>query len=178
MYTGKPRDGYNRKTTSLHSDTACINDNLDPSNANCDWYMHPDFPTLLLVVANRSIADDEQLYLSYGPAYSCQDRFPIHILKAVVKGYAIDIDNSAEWRRLRCYKELRRALYTNDNENIKAPSKSRIVETEADASLDQDTDSTRTEYTADHAFSDQEFSRSATETHYAPGWHDTSTTKR
>ena len=117
-----------QKNKSLRSGVSCINENLDPSKANCDWYVHPDFPTLLLVVANRYIADDEQLYLSYGPDYWCQDRFPIHILKAAVKGYAIDIDKSAAWRRLKCYKELKRALDTNDSEDIKAPSKSRTAE--------------------------------------------------
>jgi hypothetical protein len=172
------RDGYNRKTKSLHSDTACINDNLDPSNANCDWYVHPDFPTLLLVVANRRIADDEQLYLSYGPDYWCQDRFPIHILKAAVKGYAIDIDKSATWRRLKCYKELRRALDTNDNENIKAPSKSKQVETDDEASPAQGSEGNRSQSTADHASSDLECSESTPAMHFEPGWHDKNTTKR
>ena len=175
---GLIRDGYEKKTKRLHSDTACINDNLDPSNANCDWYVHPDFPTLLLVVANRRIADDEQLYLSYGPDYWCQDRFPIHILKAAVQGYDIDIDKSDAWRRLKCYKELRRALDTNDNENIKAPNKSRTMETDAEASPAQGSKGNRSQSTADRASSDLEFSKAATAMHFEPGWHDKSTTKR
>ncbi len=166
-------------TKSLHSDTACINDNLDPSNANCDWYVHPDFPTLLLVVANRRIADDEQLYLSYGLDYWCQDRFPIHILKAAVKGYAIDIDKSATWRRLKCYKELRRALDTNDSEDIKATSKPRPAEqTDSDATQSKCTVNTRSQSPSEHASSDQDFSRSATALQFETGWHHKSTTKR
>ena len=138
---------------------ACINDNLDPRKANCDCYVHPDFLTLLLVVAIRPIADNEQLYLSYGLDYLCQDRFPIHILKAAVKGYAIDIDKSAAWRRLKCYKELRRALDTNDSEDIKAPSKSRTAEqTDVDASQSQSTVSNRPQSPYVHASSDRDFS--------------------
>jgi len=105
-------------------------------------------------------------------------RFPIHILKAAVKGYAIDIDKSATWRRLKCYKELRRALDTNDNENIKAPSKSKKVETDDEASLDQGSEGNRSQSTADHASSDLEFSESTPAMHFEPGWHDKNMTKR
>ena len=71
---------------------ACINDCMDPSKANCEWYVHPDFPQLLLVVSIRSIATDEQLFILYGPDYWCQDHFPITVLLAAVLGYNIDID--------------------------------------------------------------------------------------
>ena len=86
---------------------------------------------------------------------------------------------SAAWRRLKCYKELRRALDTNDNEDIKLPSTSRTAEqTDADAPPAQSTESIRSQSTSDHASSDQDFSRSATAIHFEPGWHHMSTTKR
>ena len=88
---------------------ACINDCMDPSKANCEWYVHPDFPQILLVISTKRIACNEQLFISYGPDYWCQDRFSVHILLAAVIGYAIDIDASSEWRKLKAYKELRTA---------------------------------------------------------------------
>ena len=64
-----------------------------------------------LVISTRHIAGNEQLFILYGPDYWCQDRFPVHVLLAAVIGYSIDIDNSAEWRKLRAYKELRTAYH-------------------------------------------------------------------
>jgi len=104
------RDGYDKKKIALTCNLACINDCMDPSKAYCEWYVHPDFLQLLLVVSIRSIAADEQLFILYGPDYWCQDRFPIAILLAAVIGYIIDIDKSPEWRKLRSYRELRKAL--------------------------------------------------------------------
>ena len=81
------RDGYDKKKKALTCYVACINKCMDLSKASCKWYIHPDFPQLLLVVSIRSIEADEQLYILYGPDYWCQDRFPIAVLLAAVLGY-------------------------------------------------------------------------------------------
>ena len=105
------RDGYDRTRKRLTCKVACINDCMDPSKANCEWYVHPDFPHILLVISTKHIAYDEQLFISYGPDYWCEDRLPIHVLLAVVIGYSTGIDKSSEWSNLKAYKELGIALH-------------------------------------------------------------------
>ena len=57
-----------------------MNDSLDSSLHNKDFYIHPDFPTLPLVIATKDIVPDQQLFLGYAgtmtpshyPCYSQQ----------------------------------------------------------------------------------------------------------
>ena len=60
------RDGLNHKSGHVTCDVAMINDSLDPRLLNCDFYIHPDCPSLLLVIAAKDIAPDQQIFLAYG----------------------------------------------------------------------------------------------------------------
>ena len=85
---------------------AYINDSLDPSLHNCEWYIHPSYPNLLLVITTTLVPNDAQLFIPYGPNYWCQDKFPIEVLLAAIKGYNIDIHSQPQWIHLPCYPTL------------------------------------------------------------------------
>ena len=53
-------------TGRVTSDVAMINDSLDPRLHNCDFYIHPDYPGHLLVIATQDMALDQQIFLAYG----------------------------------------------------------------------------------------------------------------
>jgi histone-lysine N-methyltransferase EZH2 len=100
------RDAFNHHTGTPTCDAAFINDSLDLSCPNTDWYIHPEFPTLVLVLAISDIPADSQLFISYGADYWCQDRFPITTLASAIRCYDIDIHSSPQWRQLKAYPQL------------------------------------------------------------------------
>ncbi|MFN9906580.1 MAG: SET domain-containing protein-lysine N-methyltransferase, partial [bacterium] len=100
------RDALDPKTKRILCDVAYINDSLDTNLHNCDWYIHPSYPNLLLVITTTHIPNDAQLYIPYGPDYWCQDKFPIEILLAAINGYNIDIHSQPQWIKLQCYPTL------------------------------------------------------------------------
>jgi hypothetical protein len=85
---------------------AFINDSLDPSRHNTEWYIHPDFPDKLLVISTADIVPDAQLFIPYGADYWCQDKFPIAVLSAAIRCYNIDIHSSPQWSQLQAYSQL------------------------------------------------------------------------
>ncbi len=105
-FQGLVRDAYDHRTKSVRCDVARINDALNKNRDNCDWYIHPSFPNLLLVITTKDITKDEQLFIPYGAEYWCQDKFSVEILRAAVQRYNIDIVNAADWRKLQKYEQL------------------------------------------------------------------------
>ena len=100
------RDALDHQTNRPICDVAFINDALDPSRQNTDWYIHPDFPDKLLVISITDIPTDAQLFIPYGPDYWCQDKFPIPVLTAAINCYNIDIHSAPQWIQLQAYSQL------------------------------------------------------------------------
>jgi hypothetical protein len=100
------RDALDHKKKTIGCNVAYINDSLDHKLYNADWYIHPDFPELLLVIATKDIKSDEQIYLPYGPDYWCQDKFSLTTLRAAIACYNIDIHSSQQWKALHRYSQL------------------------------------------------------------------------
>ena len=115
-FQGLVRDAYDSRTKSVSCDVARINDALNKIRDNCDWYIHPSFPHLLLVITTKDIAKDEQLFIPYGAKYWCQDKFSVEILRAAVQRYDIDIVNSAEWKKLKKYDQLCGIIHSNQQQ--------------------------------------------------------------
>ena len=94
----------------MTSHTAIINDSLDKARDNCDWYVHPDYPELLLVITIKEVPVGDQLFIPYGPDYWCSDKYSLDTLAAAVIRYNIDIGASPHWRRLKKYPDLCRFI--------------------------------------------------------------------
>ena len=100
------RDALDHRTNIPLCDVAFINDSLDPSRHNTEWYIHPEFPDKILVISIADIVPDAQLFIPYGADYWCQDKFPIAALAAVIRCYNIDIHSSPQWSQLQTYSQL------------------------------------------------------------------------
>ena len=109
------RDGLNHKTGRVTCDVAMINDSLDPSLHNCDFYVHPDYPSLLLVIATRDIAPDQQLFIAYGADYWCHDKYPLAVQIAAIKCYNVNLEQSLAWQALQNYSTLCAHFQMHDN---------------------------------------------------------------
>jgi len=103
---GLIRDAKDPKTGAILCDTGRINDSLDRSRHNSDWYIHPDFPHLLLVIATKEVLPDAQFYIPYGGDYFCDARFPLSVLCAAIRCYNINIHTTSCWKALPQYPEL------------------------------------------------------------------------
>jgi len=125
-FQGLVRDAYDSRTKSVSCDVARINDSLSKTRDNCDWYIHPSFPNILLVITTKDIAKDEQLFIPYGDKYWCQDKFSVEILQAAVQRYDIDIVNSAEWKKLQKYDQLCSILHLQSNQQHLRKSQKRL----------------------------------------------------
>ena len=73
---------------------------------NTDWYVHPDYPHLLLVISTSSTDIDEQLFIPYGGDFFCHERFSLPVLSAAICCYNIPIHDSPSWRTLPLYNDL------------------------------------------------------------------------
>ena len=109
------RDGLNHKTGRVTCDVAMINDSLDPSLHNCDFYIHPDYPDHLLVIATKDIPLDRQIFLAYGADYWCHDKYPLTVHIAAITCYNINIALSPQWQALHNYQALCAHFHINVN---------------------------------------------------------------
>jgi hypothetical protein len=73
---------------------------------NTDWYVHPDYPNLLLVISTSRTPSDSQFFIPYGGDFFCHERFALPILCAAIRCYDIPIHDSPTWRSLPQYRDL------------------------------------------------------------------------
>ena len=100
------RDALDHGTGLPTCDVAYINDSLDFSTSNTAWYIHPDFPDLVLVLSTVDVPADSQFFIAYGADYWCQDKFPIATLASAIRHYGVDIHSTPSWRQLQAYPQL------------------------------------------------------------------------
>ena len=106
QYQGLVRDDYDKIKGDVTSHPAIINDSLDKARNKCDWYVHPDYPDLLLVITIKEVTVGDQLFIPYAPEYWWSDKYSIETLAAAVIRYKIDIWASPHWRKLQKYPDL------------------------------------------------------------------------
>ena len=96
LYRDQIRDTLDHRTNRPLCDVAFINDSLEPSRQNTEWYFHPKFTDKILVISITDILPDVQLFIPYGADYWCQDKFPIAVLAAAIRCYNVDIHSSPQ----------------------------------------------------------------------------------
>ena len=82
---GLVRDPYNPRTKRLLCDLGRINDSLDRTRHNTDWYVHPDYPNLLLVISLSHTPTDAQFFIPYKGDFFCHERFTLPVLIAAIR---------------------------------------------------------------------------------------------
>ena len=106
QYGGLVRDAWDAHAHSVTCHVARANDPLNLDKANADWYIHPHYPTLLLVLATKSLPPHTPVLISYGGDYWCRPDTPVHTLQKAIQCYHIDITTRGDWQALPQYAQL------------------------------------------------------------------------
>jgi hypothetical protein len=102
-------DALDQVTKGVLSDGGFLNDPFDPSKVNCTFDDDDRDDEAIVLRATRDILAGEELYVSYGGFYWCQDVFSIEIQRQAIAAYKINIHRpgkTGDWTKLRNFKAL------------------------------------------------------------------------
>ena len=99
------RDAWDPKTKSVSCPVARLNDPLDETKDNTEFYVHPTKTTILLVRTTKFVIADSWGYLPYGGPYWCDPQHSLDLHLRAIRRYSINIYTSTDstdgnWRAL------------------------------------------------------------------------------
>ena len=99
------KDAWDPITNTVSCPVARLNDPLDETKDNTEFFVHPLKPSILLVRTTTPVLANDWGYLPYGGSYWCDPQYGLDLHLRAIRRYSINIHTSTEstdgdWRAL------------------------------------------------------------------------------